>query len=259
MTSQLALLVASDSASVFGGIIGFILWIAVMVWVYNLAKRKGRHPILWTILAFFFWLLASSYCSCCRASARPPPTERAGTCARRAGCAALRLGQRTVACSAPMSVTAKTAAYRPCSTTGAASRSGRRCPGAQRQLEPSSSSRSAPRRARSRNRPSQWCACRVLGLQVLGHAGSFSSNSARAASKSRSAVHRPRVRRNGEKPEPEPPTVGSTRARRAGSRRRGTTRWCPNPEAVELVARNSASTTGATASSLTKTALPSAS
>jgi cbb3-type cytochrome oxidase subunit 3 len=58
MTSQLALLVASDSASVFGGIIGFILWIAVMVWVYNLAKRKGRHPILWTILAFFFWLLA---------------------------------------------------------------------------------------------------------------------------------------------------------------------------------------------------------
>jgi len=135
MTSQLALLVASDSASVFGGIIGFILWIAVMVWVYNLAKRKGRHPILWTILAFFFWLLASSYCSCCRASARPPPTERAGTLRAPCGCAALRLGQRTVACSAPMSVTAKTAGISPLFDPGAASRSGRRCPGAQRQLD----------------------------------------------------------------------------------------------------------------------------
>ena len=36
----------------------FILWIAVMVWIYNIAKRKGRHAIGWVILAFFFFFLA---------------------------------------------------------------------------------------------------------------------------------------------------------------------------------------------------------
>jgi len=94
------------------GIIGFILWIAVMVWVYNLAKRKGRHPILWTILAFFFWLLALVLLLLLPSKRTTPLLSAPAPCARRAGCAALRLGQRTVACSAPMSVTAKTAAYR---------------------------------------------------------------------------------------------------------------------------------------------------
>lgn len=36
----------------------FVLWVACMVWIYNLAKRKGRHPLGWVILAFFFFLLA---------------------------------------------------------------------------------------------------------------------------------------------------------------------------------------------------------
>ncbi len=42
----------------FGSVIYFILWIAVMVWIYNIAKRKGRHAVGWVILAFFFFFLA---------------------------------------------------------------------------------------------------------------------------------------------------------------------------------------------------------
>ena len=42
----------------FGSVIYFILWVAVMVWIYNIAKRKGRHPVGWVILAFFFFFLA---------------------------------------------------------------------------------------------------------------------------------------------------------------------------------------------------------
>ncbi len=58
-----ALLVAatfavSSGAQFFGGIIGFVLWILVMAWIYNIAKRKGRHAVGWVILGFFFWLLA---------------------------------------------------------------------------------------------------------------------------------------------------------------------------------------------------------
>ena len=29
-----------------------------MVWIYNIAKRKGRHAVGWVILAFFFFFLA---------------------------------------------------------------------------------------------------------------------------------------------------------------------------------------------------------
>ena len=42
----------------FGSLIYFILWIAVMVWIYNIAKRKRRHAVGWVILAFFFFFLA---------------------------------------------------------------------------------------------------------------------------------------------------------------------------------------------------------
>jgi hypothetical protein len=38
--------------------IGFILWILVMAWIYNIAKRKGRHAFLWLIFGFFFSLIA---------------------------------------------------------------------------------------------------------------------------------------------------------------------------------------------------------
>ena len=39
-------------------VIGFILWILIMAWIYNIAKRKGRHALLWLIFGFFFSLIA---------------------------------------------------------------------------------------------------------------------------------------------------------------------------------------------------------
>jgi RsiW-degrading membrane proteinase PrsW (M82 family) len=39
-------------------VIGFVIWVLVMVWIYNIAKRKGRHPLGWVILGFFFSLIA---------------------------------------------------------------------------------------------------------------------------------------------------------------------------------------------------------
>ena len=53
-----ALLATTAAGYAFGSVIYFILWIAVMVWIYNIAKRKGRHPVGWVILAFFFFFLA---------------------------------------------------------------------------------------------------------------------------------------------------------------------------------------------------------
>jgi uncharacterized membrane protein len=52
------LLATGTVAGALGGLIGFILWVLVMVWIYNIAKRKGRHAVGWVILGFFFWLLA---------------------------------------------------------------------------------------------------------------------------------------------------------------------------------------------------------
>jgi len=53
-----ALLATSAIGYAFGSVIYFILWVAVMVWIYNIAKRKGRHAVGWVILAFFFFFLA---------------------------------------------------------------------------------------------------------------------------------------------------------------------------------------------------------
>ena len=44
----------ADVGTTFGGVIGFIVWILVMVWIYNIAQRKGRHAVGWLILGFFF-------------------------------------------------------------------------------------------------------------------------------------------------------------------------------------------------------------
>jgi hypothetical protein len=46
------------SGNAVGGLIGFLLWIVIMVWIYNIAKRKGRHAVGWLILGFFFSLIA---------------------------------------------------------------------------------------------------------------------------------------------------------------------------------------------------------
>jgi hypothetical protein len=59
MVSLVSVLLATSALGyAFGSVIYFILWVAVMVWIYNIAKRKGRHPIGWVILAFFFFFLA---------------------------------------------------------------------------------------------------------------------------------------------------------------------------------------------------------
>jgi hypothetical protein len=50
-------MIASAVGGVVGGVIGFIIWIVIMVWIYNIAKRKGRHAVGWTILGFFFTLI----------------------------------------------------------------------------------------------------------------------------------------------------------------------------------------------------------
>jgi multisubunit Na+/H+ antiporter MnhB subunit len=47
----------ASTGGVVGGLIGFILWVVILVWIYNLAKRKGRHALLWTILGVFFTLI----------------------------------------------------------------------------------------------------------------------------------------------------------------------------------------------------------
>jgi len=49
--------VLADVGVTFGSIIGFIVWILVMAWIYNIAKRKGRHAVGWLILGFFFSII----------------------------------------------------------------------------------------------------------------------------------------------------------------------------------------------------------
>jgi len=46
------------ATSSIGDVIAFLLWIVIMVWIYNIAKRKGRHALLWLIFGFFFSIIA---------------------------------------------------------------------------------------------------------------------------------------------------------------------------------------------------------
>ena len=41
-----------------GWLIGVVIWLGLLVWTVSLARRKGRSPLLWGILAFFFSGLA---------------------------------------------------------------------------------------------------------------------------------------------------------------------------------------------------------
>jgi len=45
---------SNDASTTFGGVLGFVVWILMMVWIYNIAKRKGRHAVGWLILGFCF-------------------------------------------------------------------------------------------------------------------------------------------------------------------------------------------------------------
>ncbi len=50
-------IIAGVAAATFWWLISFILWVVIMVWIYNIAKRKGRHALGWVILGFFFSLI----------------------------------------------------------------------------------------------------------------------------------------------------------------------------------------------------------
>lgn len=59
MSAVTAVLYASSTAgSAISGLISFVLWVLIMVWIYNIARRKGRHAVGWTILGFFFSIIA---------------------------------------------------------------------------------------------------------------------------------------------------------------------------------------------------------
>jgi cytochrome bd-type quinol oxidase subunit 2 len=49
---------ASTSISWVAYAISFIIWILVISWTAAIARRKGRSPFLWGVLAFFFSLIA---------------------------------------------------------------------------------------------------------------------------------------------------------------------------------------------------------
>ncbi len=58
MSLASAITATSAGLGALYGVIAFVLWIVVLVWIYNIARRKGRHAVGWVILGFFFWLLA---------------------------------------------------------------------------------------------------------------------------------------------------------------------------------------------------------
>ena len=51
------MLLASVGGWLTGGLLSFAIWVVIMVWIYNLAKRKGRHAVGWLLLGFFFSLI----------------------------------------------------------------------------------------------------------------------------------------------------------------------------------------------------------
>ena len=39
-------------------VVSFIIWILIIAWTAAIARRKGRSPFGWGLLAFFFSLIA---------------------------------------------------------------------------------------------------------------------------------------------------------------------------------------------------------
>jgi len=58
VTTAVIMASVGHAAAALYGVISFVVWVLIMVWIYNIAKRKGRHPIGWLILGFFFTLIA---------------------------------------------------------------------------------------------------------------------------------------------------------------------------------------------------------
>ncbi len=47
----------SGGVTALGSVIGFFVWLLILVWIYNIARRKGRHAVGWLILGLFFSLI----------------------------------------------------------------------------------------------------------------------------------------------------------------------------------------------------------
>ena len=56
-TLTAALAAISTGVQAIGSVVGFFIWVLVLVWIYNIARRKGRHAVGWLILGFFFSLI----------------------------------------------------------------------------------------------------------------------------------------------------------------------------------------------------------
>jgi uncharacterized BrkB/YihY/UPF0761 family membrane protein len=52
-----ALMLLATGGSIIWSLVSFALWVVIMVWIYNIAKRKGRHAVGWLILGFFFSII----------------------------------------------------------------------------------------------------------------------------------------------------------------------------------------------------------
>jgi uncharacterized BrkB/YihY/UPF0761 family membrane protein len=50
-------MIAMSGGHPLEGLIGFIIWIVILVWIYNIARRKGRHAVGWVILGVFFSII----------------------------------------------------------------------------------------------------------------------------------------------------------------------------------------------------------
>ena len=52
-----AISATSPGLEAIGSIVGLFIWVLVLVWIYNIAKRKGRHALGWLVLGIFFSLI----------------------------------------------------------------------------------------------------------------------------------------------------------------------------------------------------------
>ena len=45
---------STNTATIVGAVIGFLIWIVIISWTAAIARRKGRSGFLWGLLAFLF-------------------------------------------------------------------------------------------------------------------------------------------------------------------------------------------------------------
>ncbi|HEV3280791.1 MAG TPA: hypothetical protein VG032_04215 [Acidimicrobiales bacterium] len=52
-----SIVATSTGLAALYGVVAFVVWILMLVWIYNIARRKGRHALGWLILGLFFSLI----------------------------------------------------------------------------------------------------------------------------------------------------------------------------------------------------------